>query len=73
MMALQNYYCYPYKYLIIYELRFIDFWKSKLDSMDFWFLDSFQKASALWADAFFKSKCPYVCLFVRLFTFWGTV
>ena len=22
------------------------------------------KASALWADAFYKSKCPYVCLFV---------
>ena len=31
------------------------------------------KASALWADAFYKSKCPFVCLsvrpFVRLFTF----
>ena len=31
------------------------------------------KASALWADAFYKSKCPYiclsVCLFVCLFTF----
>ena len=25
------------------------------------------KASALWADAFYKSKCPYVCLFVCLF------
>ena len=24
------------------------------------------KASALWADAFYKSKCPYVCLFVCL-------
>ena len=24
------------------------------------------KASALWADAFYKSKCPYVCLCVRL-------
>ena len=22
------------------------------------------KASALWADAFYKSKCPYVCLSV---------
>ena len=22
------------------------------------------KASALWADAFYKSKCPYVCLCV---------
>ena len=27
------------------------------------------KASALWADAFYKSKCPYVCVFVCLFTF----
>ena len=29
------------------------------------------KASALWADIFYKSKCPFVCvcLFVRLFTF----
>ena len=33
------------------------------------------KASALWADAFYKSKCPSVCLWcvcgvsVRLFTF----
>ena len=27
------------------------------------------KASALWADDFYKSKCPYVCLFVCLFTF----
>ena len=30
------------------------------------------KASALWADAFYKSKCPSVCVsvrvFVRLFT-----
>ena len=25
------------------------------------------KASALWADAFYKSKCPYVCLFVCVF------
>ena len=24
------------------------------------------KASALWADAFYKSKCPSVCVFVRL-------
>ena len=24
------------------------------------------KASALWADAFYKSKCPSVCLSVRL-------
>ena len=24
------------------------------------------KASALWADAFYKSKCPYVCVFVCL-------
>ena len=24
----------------------------------------FFNASALWADAFYKSKCPYVCLFV---------
>ena len=24
------------------------------------------KASALWADAFYKSKCPYICLFVCL-------
>ena len=24
----------------------------------------FFKASALWADAFYKSKCPYVCLCV---------
>ena len=32
------------------------------------------KASALWADAFYKSKCPYVCLFVCLSVhFWGTV
>ena len=28
-------------------------------------LNSF-KASALWADAFYKSICPSVCLFVRL-------
>ena len=25
------------------------------------------KASALWADAFYKSKCPYICLSVCLF------
>ena len=24
------------------------------------------KASALWADAFYKSKCPSVCVCVRL-------
>ena len=29
----------------------------------------FFKALALWADAFYKLKCPYVCLFVCLFTF----
>ena len=27
------------------------------------------KASALWADAFYKSKCPSVRVSVRLFTF----
>ena len=27
------------------------------------------KASALWANALYKSKCPSVCLFVCLFTF----
>ena len=27
----------------------------------------FFKASALWADAFYKSKCPSYCLSVRLF------
>ena len=27
------------------------------------------KALALWADAFYKSICPYVCLCVSLFTF----
>ena len=27
------------------------------------------KAWALWADAFYKLKCPYVCLFVCLSTF----
>ena len=27
------------------------------------------KASALWANAFYKSKCPSVCLCVRVFTF----
>ena len=27
------------------------------------------EASALWADAFYKSKCPYVCVLVCLFTF----
>ena len=27
------------------------------------------KASDLWADAFYKSKCPSVCLSVCLFTF----
>ena len=27
------------------------------------------KASALWADAFYKSICPSVCLSVRMFTF----
>ena len=36
------------------------------------------KASALWADAFYKSKCPSVCPSVRLCVclcvhFWGTV
>ena len=32
------------------------------------------KASALWADAFYKSKCPYVCLFVCVCVhFWGAV
>ena len=29
--------------------------------------DRIFKASALWADAFYKSKCPSVCMFVRLF------
>ena len=36
-------------------------------------LEFFFKASALWADAFYKSKCPYICLCVCvsvcLFTF----
>ena len=27
------------------------------------------KASALWADAFYKSNCPSVCLCVRVCTF----
>ena len=27
------------------------------------------KASALWVDAYYKSKCPFVSLFVCLFTF----
>ena len=27
------------------------------------------KASALWADAFYKSKCPFVCLFVCVCVF----
>ena len=32
------------------------------------------KVSALWADAFYKSICPSVCLFVRVCVhFWGTV
>ena len=36
------------------------------------------KASALWADAFYKSKCPYICVSVclcvcRSVHFWGTV
>ena len=32
------------------------------------------KASALWADAFYKSICPSVCLSVCVFVhFWGTV
>ena len=32
------------------------------------------KASALWADAFYKSKCPYVCVCVCVSVhFWGTV
>ena len=39
----------------------------------FSFVKRLFKASALWAEAFYKSKCPYVCLFVcvsvRLFTF----
>ena len=28
------------------------------------YLSNFFKASALWADAFYKSKCPSVCVFV---------
>ena len=32
------------------------------------------KALALWADAFYKSKCPYVCVCVCVCVhFWGTV
>ena len=32
------------------------------------------KASALWADAFYKSKCPSVCVSVRVSVhFWGTI
>ena len=33
------------------------------------FLKKVFKASALWANAFYKSKCPYVCLFMCVFTF----
>ena len=33
------------------------------------FPSSFFKASVLWPDAFYKSKCPSVRLWVRLFTF----
>ena len=49
--------------------------KYLLDLAETW---SVFKASALWADAFYKSKCPYVCLCVCLCVcvcvhFWGTV
>ena len=37
----------------------------KLKNSSFFFL----KALTLWADAFYKSKCPCVCPCVRLFTF----
>ena len=33
---------------------------------NFFFLKIFFKASALWADAFYKLKCPSVCVFVHL-------
>ena len=37
-------------------------------------LITFFKASALWADAFYKSKCQFICLFVCLSDhFLGTV
>ena len=32
-------------------------------------VNSILKESALWADAFYKSKCPSVCLSVCVFTF----
>ena len=31
------------------------------------YFEDFFKASALWGDAFYKSKCPSVCVFVRVF------
>ena len=32
-----------------------------------YFISNIFKESALWADSFYKSKCPYVCLSVCLF------
>ena len=42
-------------------------WKLKLFSILMFLLCDIFKASALWADAFYKSKCPSVCPSVRLF------
>ena len=55
--------------VIVSEINFQ--YKLRLGSKR-WFFSLFRlvwvifKASALWADAFYKSKCPYICLFVCL-------
>ena len=62
------------------NLRTVGFFSNGLDPPPLVFLERFKelfKASALWADSFYKSKCPSVrlyvclcvCLCVCLFTF----
>ena len=47
---------------------------SKLNFLPLYLMKLIFKASALWADAFYKSNCPSVCVFVCLSVhFWGTV
>ena len=58
-----------YTSLVLFRQKFHN-WKSTFEVMIEKRHNIFFKASALWADAFYKSKCPSVCLWsVRVFTF----
>ena len=55
-------------------MSFMFFFITLLSFLYFFVICALFKAAALWADAFYKSKWPSVCLCVRLCVhFWGTV